>query len=155
MKLLYRSQICVGLNLGPHLEGPQAGVLGNSSPWQNLLFFLFFSLWHIFFLPPCPFSFWVSWQISPCLWLNMAFKIMFLSSPSHYLSSLLRLNYETSLPVEGGIIFPTNGCLEISFFPAFFGVKVFVCRETTEKYCKIKWSCENKMILNAKLNKVQ
>ena len=36
------------------LEGPQAGVLGNSSPRQNLLFFLFFSLWHIFFLPPCP-----------------------------------------------------------------------------------------------------
>ena len=32
------------------LEGPQAGVLGNSSPRQNLLFFLFFSLWHIFFL---------------------------------------------------------------------------------------------------------
>lgn len=140
------------------LEGSQAGVLGNSSPRQNLLFFLFFSLWLIFFLPPCSFSFWISWQISPCLWLNMAFYIMLLSSPSHYLSSLLRLNCKTScLPVEGGIIFLTNGCLEIffSFFPLFFGVKIFVCREITEKYCKIKWSCENKVILNAKLKEVQ
>lgn len=143
--------LCVSA-CGAKLERPQTGFGGAPTPNRIFFFPVFLPLVQSF-SASLPFQFLNTLtNFSLPYWLIQVFHRPLPLFPPKHLASLLKLDSIKHHPHQQKEVsyFSLMAIQKVVFFFLFwfFGVKAFACIETAEKYCKLKSSCENKIIPN-------